>query len=161
MHAHPYFLRLTFSNELVEDGSETSSYNLDTGIIELSIPKKNNVHFEDLDMITKLMSVRPKNNHVVNQGIQVISSLNSNQEEPNKSSIDCENEDWTLRQEIPSLVSCATYGFNDLYQGYGNVISQVMYDVVDFDDLDASTPVSRNEIRVEIENAKFDGDYYM
>lgn len=36
----PYFLRLIFPSPLIEDGSETASYNIDTGILTLNLPKK-------------------------------------------------------------------------------------------------------------------------
>ena len=37
---HPYFLRLVFSSELVEDGREKASYDVDSGIVTVLLPKK-------------------------------------------------------------------------------------------------------------------------
>ena len=41
----PYFLRLVFPSPLIEDGTETAAYNVDTGILTLHLPKKVGIFF--------------------------------------------------------------------------------------------------------------------
>eukprot|EP00842_Homolaphlyctis_polyrhiza_P005828 jgi/Hompol1/6246/HPOL_002240-RA len=48
-----------FVCRLIEDGRERSSYDIDSGIMFLSIPKETpKMHFPDLDLLTKLMESR-------------------------------------------------------------------------------------------------------
>ena len=62
LHCKPYFLKLNFEQQLVQDGRETASYNIDAGLMTCTLPKAEpEQHFDNLDMITKLLtcSARP------------------------------------------------------------------------------------------------------
>lgn len=39
-YGKPYFLRLEFQKELVEDGREKSTYDISTGLLTVHLPKK-------------------------------------------------------------------------------------------------------------------------
>lgn len=39
-YGKPYFLRLVFTKELVEDGREKASYDVSTGLLTVNLPKK-------------------------------------------------------------------------------------------------------------------------
>ena len=55
-HLKPYFLRLTFRQELVEDGRERAEHDLATGMLKVWLPKATaGEHFEGLDMLTELL----------------------------------------------------------------------------------------------------------
>jgi len=41
-YGKPYFLRLVFPGFLIEDGREKAAYDIDTGIVTVSLPKKVN-----------------------------------------------------------------------------------------------------------------------
>lgn len=46
-YGKPYFLRLVFPSSLVEDGREKASYDIDTGIVTVLLPKKvRRLHFQ-------------------------------------------------------------------------------------------------------------------
>eukprot|EP00762_Andalucia_godoyi_P001282 ANDGO_04910.mRNA.1 Protein shq1 len=54
---HPYLLALHFDQELIEDGSESATYNFDTGFSTVLLPKLNKgEHFTSLEMLTSLLT---------------------------------------------------------------------------------------------------------
>ena len=60
VHINPYFLRLNFSNSLVEDDSSSIQYDPSSGYLTLVLSKENaGQDFEDLDLLAKLLAPRP------------------------------------------------------------------------------------------------------
>lgn len=60
VHINPYFLRLNFSNSLVEDDASFIQYDPSSGYLTLVLSKENaGQHFEDLDLLAKLLAPRP------------------------------------------------------------------------------------------------------
>eukprot|EP01100_Stratorugosa_tubuloviscum_P007438 TRINITY_DN309_c4_g1_i3.p1 TRINITY_DN309_c4_g1~~TRINITY_DN309_c4_g1_i3.p1 ORF type:complete len:161 (-),score=68.36 TRINITY_DN309_c4_g1_i3:170-652(-) len=58
-HANPYFLRLVFPGELIENGKEKADYDVSAGIFIAHLPKKQQgLFFTNLDMTTKLLAKR-------------------------------------------------------------------------------------------------------
>lgn len=70
--SHPYFLRydsvsaalltfrLTFPHEIVDDGRQKASYDIEKGELTVNVPKAViGQEFENLDMITTLMTPKP------------------------------------------------------------------------------------------------------
>eukprot|EP01133_Synstelium_polycarpum_P001139 gene1139-1301_t len=102
-YCKPYFLRLTFSHRIVENGRESASYNVDTQEFTFKLPKATmGEHFSDLDMITKLLDKKQTN---TTAKIQVMSSTSNDddneddqneleQEEPEED----EDEEWEFDQ---------------------------------------------------------------
>ena len=39
-YGKPYFLRLVFPSDLIEDGREKATYDIETGIVTVNLPKK-------------------------------------------------------------------------------------------------------------------------
>lgn len=60
VHVDPYFLRLNFSNRLLEDDESSAKYDLGSGdlIVTLTKETKGEV-FKDLDLLAKLLAPRP------------------------------------------------------------------------------------------------------
>jgi protein SHQ1 len=57
LHCKPYFLKLNFEQQLIQDGRETASYNIDAGLMTCALPKAEpGQHFDNLEMITKLLT---------------------------------------------------------------------------------------------------------
>ena len=153
-NCHPYFLRLEFTAQLIEDGREKSSYALESGILSLELPKAiPGQVFLDLDLITNLMdkkvdllmkgSVRPS--------IQIL----------NQEATEEEEMDWTFSTISENQSFVSSYGFNNLYQGYSQHITELARELIDVLDLDQSSPSSRRQNRLDAEQDKFDVDYYM
>lgn len=110
-HAQPYFLRLTLPKELIEDGRETSKYDISSGIVTLCIPKLvYGEHFQDLDLLTKLMDIRIKHKTASQPMIQVLSSTSNETDEIRKTvnelqTLDeVDDIDWHFAQNLDSEV---------------------------------------------------------
>ncbi|KAH6582912.1 hypothetical protein BASA61_008324 [Batrachochytrium salamandrivorans] len=185
--AHPYYLRLTLPASLLEDGREKSKYDIDKGTVTLTIPKEiPGLHFEDLDMLTKLMGIKPVSKDSAHTLIADLASGSGKfrplarapliQEQDSSSHIDEQPKDedisatsslefdWNYPQQLPeptATLTGALYGFNNQYSGFSANIEQVANEVLDVKDLDHSTPESRRKDRVESEDVKFDEDYYI
>ncbi|KAI9011139.1 SHQ1 protein-domain-containing protein [Gaertneriomyces semiglobifer] len=180
VYVRPYFLRLHLPKALVEDGREKASYNVDRGEITVVLPKATKgEHFPDLDLLTKLMAPRASQNPFpVNEApalaagnmkplIEVVNGAGDTYIPhvygltSNGLAVDLEFN-WDLPQELPQeLQTTAKYGFNNAYSGYGTHIGQLAEEILDVRDLDTSTPASRRENRLLMEELKFDDEYYM
>ena len=182
---------MTFTQEIIEDGTESSSYDISSGIVLLKIPKViKGQWFEDLDLITKLMDIKPGNKSfgILSDSVTTTSSkstavsampINSTpiiqvlSDHPNDSLQDDENNnadeieiDWNFPQSIETmdrdvLESDSKYGFNNFYQGYGKTINELAQELIDIHDIDHSDCQSRREQRLLAEELKFDSDYFM
>ncbi|KAJ3188872.1 Hsp90 cochaperone shq1 [Gaertneriomyces sp. JEL0708] len=190
VYVRPYFLRLHLPKALVEDGREKASYNVDRGEITVVLPKAiKGEHFPDLDLLTKLMAPRASQNPFpVNEApalaagnvkplIEVVHGAGESGVEAAMESLSVEGLEagdsepgtmdlefnWDLPQELPQveLQTTAKYGFNNAYSGYGTHIGQLAEEILDVRDLDTSTPTSRRENRLLMEELKFDDEYYM
>eukprot|EP00043_Microstomoeca_roanoka_P018334 m.195463 g.195463 ORF g.195463 m.195463 type:complete len:602 (-) comp16803_c0_seq1:301-2106(-) len=62
-HVAPYFLRLTFDGELIEDERAKAQYDIDKSEFVVTLPKVEAGMFPNLDMQTLLMSRRQKQQH--------------------------------------------------------------------------------------------------
>ncbi|XP_067935579.1 protein SHQ1 homolog [Watersipora subatra] len=116
-YCKPYHLKLYFSGEIFEDGTELARYDVESGIFTINIPKMvKGEKFENLDMLTKLVTPSTANTSV--KGSAVIEVLNSSTYDE---LVDETTEiDWSVEQVLPkedevdiglSLCSC-NYGFN-------------------------------------------------
>lgn len=76
LHINPYFLRLNFSNSLIEDDASSAQYDPSTGYLTVTLTKeiKGQV-FKDLDLLAKLLAPRPTPVH--EPLIEIISSENT------------------------------------------------------------------------------------
>lgn len=60
MHINPYFLRLNFTNGLVEDDASSAVYDPSTGYLTVVLTKEvPGQEFRDLDLLAKLLAPRP------------------------------------------------------------------------------------------------------
>jgi protein SHQ1 len=157
-YCRPYFLRLHFPCPLIENGNERSIYDIESGEVTLHLPKETpGLFFDDLDLLTKLMDIKPAAEEK-NKG-PLVQMMESDEIDEGVE----EELDWNLVQTLPQeeITNGATYGFNNLYQGYGSNIHELAKEILDISDLDSSTPHSRRQERLLSEEIKFDKDYYM
>ncbi|KAJ3080572.1 Hsp90 cochaperone shq1, partial [Quaeritorhiza haematococci] len=186
-YAKPYFLRLHFPGNLVEDGREKASYNIDSGELTVQLPKETpGQHFPDLDLVTKLLTPSAPS---AAQEVEISSEPSTSgpsgplpaasgskplievfETTAGKTGGDMEVDDdeeaefdWNLPQELPDTnsITGARYGFNNMYSGYSSHVVSLTREVLEVTDIDQSTPASRRAERIERENFKFDEDYYM
>ncbi|KAI8346209.1 SHQ1 protein-domain-containing protein [Mortierella sp. GBAus27b] len=158
----PYFLRLTFPGNIVEDERSKATYDIGAGELTVVLAKETaGEHFPDLDLLTKLLVRRNDQAQPVRKPlIEVISSgetLEGTQQ------VDKDEEfDWELPQEIrQEIFSSVRYGFNNRHSGFFTHVQETANDVLDVYDPEHATLETRRQNRIQRENEKFDDEYYM
>ncbi|KAG0219955.1 Hsp90 cochaperone shq1 [Mortierella sp. NVP41] len=160
----PYFLRLTFPGNVVDDERAKATYNVGEGELTVVLPKETpGEDFPDLDMLTKLLVRKgdlSTDKQIKRPLIEVISSgetLEGTQQ------IDKDEDfDWEMPQEIrQEIFSEVRYGFNNRYSGFFTHVQETANDVLDVYDPEHATLEQRRENRIQRENSKFDDEYYM
>ncbi|KAJ3763760.1 SHQ1 protein-domain-containing protein [Lentinula raphanica] len=177
LHINPYFLRLNFTNSLIEDEASTAQYDPSTGYLNVTLTKEiKGQEFKDLDLLAKLLAPRP----TVHEPIIEILSSESTAEDPDelvaetqklslheREILEASQNDWQLLQEVPSpeqpsLRVNARYGFLDLYSGYFINVAYTENEVNELgSEAETSTLLERRQRRVEHEDEKWDEEYYM
>lgn len=174
----PYFLRLYFPCEIIEDGREKAQYDISTGIFTIHIPKKNiGEEFPNLDMLTTLLA--PKKKHVTKPLIEVVCTddtpsgktdnedcLDDNNKHQEEKEEDEEDEDddmcWEVEQEVyqPKPLDGYSYGFASQTTGVFARLKDELFDVIDLPDPENTSPQERKMQRQHSENEKFDVEHY-
>eukprot|EP00730_Choanoeca_flexa_P017763 TRINITY_DN8587_c0_g1_i1.p1 TRINITY_DN8587_c0_g1~~TRINITY_DN8587_c0_g1_i1.p1 ORF type:complete len:540 (+),score=128.64 TRINITY_DN8587_c0_g1_i1:95-1714(+) len=166
-YVKPYFLRLTFESELVEDGREAAQYDIGSGWFHVKLPKAQaGERFADLDLHTKLLAKPAANTPRMPPSIEVVGSSEA---EPVANGIaQVEDEfDWEVEQALPqapsSLVTSAVgYGFDNKYSHCLNALQHNgCSDLTMLPDPDNATVSERLAMRLATEQAAFDEDYYL
>ncbi|XP_067907604.1 protein SHQ1 homolog [Heterodontus francisci] len=162
-YAKPYFLRLTLPGKIVEDGRERASYDVDTGIFTIKVPKETpGEYFEGLNMLTALLA--PKGSRSAKPLLEEMGhSINAEIEEEE----DQKEFDWEIEQtpyvelEADVINSSYFYGFGNLRSGVFKRLQHELSDVIDLKEPDSTTMVERRQKRLAAEEAKFDSDHYL
>ena len=158
----PYYLRLNFSNEITEDGSEHAQYDVEKGDVIVHIPKKNpGEDFTDLAMINKLLA--PKNS-VSKPKIEVIGSSNDQPFKPLPSFP--EDFTWEWDQEYPQEDYSSDsvqvfYGFCNKYKNHYASFVNEFPELLDLPIPD-QTPLSNRKALLELNLlGSFDMEHYL
>ncbi|KAF9125029.1 hypothetical protein BGW39_007727 [Mortierella sp. 14UC] len=160
----PYFLRLTFPGNVVDDERAKATYNVGEGELTVVLPKETpGEDFPDLDMLTKLLVRKgdlSTDKQIKRPLIEVISSGETL--EGTRQVEKDEEFDWEMPQEIrQEIFSEVKYGFNNRYSGFFTHVQETANDVLDVYDPEHATLEQRRENRIQRENTKFDDEYYM
>ncbi|KAK5809819.1 SHQ1 protein-domain-containing protein [Linnemannia elongata] len=166
----PYFLRLTFPGNVVDDERAKATYNVGEGELTVILPKETpGEDFPDLDMLTKLLVRKgdlSTDKQIKRPLIEVIGSGETL--EGTRQVEKDEDFDWEMPQEIRQEVirmkhtgSWVRYGFNNRYSGFFTHVQETANDVLDVYDPEHATLEQRRENRIQRENSKFDDEYYM
>ncbi|KAJ2962300.1 hypothetical protein NQZ79_g2549 [Umbelopsis isabellina] len=149
---------------VVEDDKSTASYDIATGIFTIVVTKETpGEHFEDLDLLTKLLARKGENAAQTAPKKPLIEVLSSSTDQPDIIQ-EAEEFNWELPQELPSedlLTSTTTYGFNNQYNNFFTYVTETANEINSTQSPEKSTAESRREDRVSEENAKFDEDHYV
>lgn len=172
-HLSPYYLRLRFDHNLVDDERATANFIPGEGKILIKAPKANKGEiFEDLDLHSKLLarvnigdSIGEENK---TQGslIQEIGGSTSGPEKIEDISKLGQNFDWEIEQveEAPEnedlLNNASKYGFNNDYSGLIGVSISNGNDINDLNDPEHTNSIDRVKQRIQRENNVFDDEYY-
>ncbi|KAJ4001400.1 SHQ1 protein-domain-containing protein [Lentinula boryana] len=177
LHINPYFLRLNFTNSLIEDDASSAQYDPSTGYLNVTLTKEiKGQEFKDLDLLAKLLAPRPTAHEPM---IEVISSEDT-AEDPDQlvtetqnlslhehEILEAANNDWQLPQEVPppeqpTLRVNAQYGFLDLYSGYFTNVAYTENEVNELGpEAETLTLLERRQRRIKHEDEKWDEEYYV
>ena len=156
----PYFLRLTFKQQLVEDGRERAEHDINGGMLTIWLPKATHgERFEGLDMLTELLrrpAPKPQN-----PLIEVLGSTTSGEDGACEAMSD-DDLGIEVEQELPAMAPImggTGYGFNHVHRGV--FIGIADEGLVQLPEPEATEPAARRQLRLEAEDAAFSSDHYM
>ncbi|AET38800.1 Hsp90 cochaperone SHQ1 Ecym_3309 [Eremothecium cymbalariae DBVPG len=189
-HLSPYYLRLRFPHEMVDDERCTAQYNSNDESIAVKVPKtlKGQV-FEDLDLSTKLLArqgeilaldgieAREKLSKVAGKSLieevggasDINGRLSQTKEkfdwkERQQLQETGEKFNWELKQELQDssdMLLNHKYGFDDQYESIIRISLSNGNDINELDDPENTSMDSRVLERISKENLKFDPEYYI
>ncbi|KAJ2848336.1 hypothetical protein GGI22_005753, partial [Coemansia erecta] len=175
--ASPYYLRLTFPGNVVEDDKSTASFDAASGDILVTLSKETpGEHFENLDLLTRLLATRRERDHGMVTDKRsgtvkrpIIEEIGSALEPEAREEIRMDEDfDWEMPQPISSdtereelLLNGAKYGFNQHYSGLFTHVHQTVNEINELPNPEAMSAKDRRNSRIASENAKFDEDYYI
>ncbi|KAF9065291.1 SHQ1 protein-domain-containing protein [Rhodocollybia butyracea] len=160
LHVNPYFLRLNFTNSVVEDDASSAQYDPSTGYLTVTLTKEiKGQEFDDLDLLAKLLAPRP----TVQEPLIETQKLSLHDREI----LEAAQNDWQLPQRIPpleqpSLTIRVRYGFLDMHSGYFTNVAYTENEVNELGfEAEVLTPSERRQRRIKHEDEKWDEEHYM
>ncbi|CCH62181.1 hypothetical protein TBLA_0G02410 [Henningerozyma blattae CBS 6284] len=183
-HLSPYYLRLRFPHNLVDDERAKAEYKASDESIDVQLPKEiKGQYFEDLDLPTKLLAREgdilgadaieqsTKNDDSKKKGplIQEIRNSDSSNNISTSENIASlgETYNWEIEQnynneEVSDTNILKTkYGFNDSYDSIISVSVARGNDINELESPEHTNPNDRVKDRLKKEDIKFDSDYYL
>ncbi|KAF8631428.1 hypothetical protein AX17_005105 [Amanita inopinata Kibby_2008] len=175
LHINPYFLRLSFPHNVLDDDASSAKYDPTTGYLEIKLTKEvKGLHFEDLDLLARLLAPRPP---AASPSIQVLSSSTTSVDNElagktaaltleRQEILDAARNDWQLPQvpESPAIETSLQkhYGFLNMHSGYFKHATHTENEVNELGaDAEICTIHERGRRRIRHENEKFDAEHYM
>lgn len=167
-YLRPYFLRLHFPGNIIEDDNSKAVYDPSAGQFTIKVTKETKgEHFPDLDLLTKLLARTGETGTTAKKDpkkplIEVVgeSTNNTLDEDEMQDAIDF---NWELPQEVPALKELsitAHYGFNNQYNGYFTHITEAMNEINELSAPEKLNADERREERIASENNQFNEDHY-
>lgn len=158
----PYYLRLRFPGNIVEDDRMTQSYDLASSTVRCQVAKLHEgEHFDDLDMISKLLATKREQEAVRNfqkPGIQEV-------ENPTDSIIHEMQDpdfDWEIEQNFPEkLENPVAYGFNNQYSERVGLSMHTGNEINELADPEHETVESKLRLLRETTKDQFDASHYL
>ena len=164
-YCKPYHLRLYFSGQIVEDGTESAQYDVDSGVFTIRIPKESKGEmFDNLDMLTRLIT--PTSNKKPVRAAAIIEVLDSS---PTVDNALEEEIDWSVEQVLPCSDpdplkishSDASYGFNLKDTQIFTKLQEECHELLDIKDPDDIPLTKRSLLQEEEELKNFNAEYYL
>ncbi|EEB08397.1 box H/ACA snoRNP assembly protein Shq1 [Schizosaccharomyces japonicus yFS275] len=172
---NPYFLKLELPGRVIDDENAKASYDVSEGVVHVQFPKETpGEDFPNLDMLSTMM-VKKESNILKKPLIQEMDAPSDPSCPPGpvpepqidwqKVHFDDPDFDWGLLQRIEdqkmNYTSTTHYGFNDQYSGFLKYNALVGNEVNDLEDPERTSVEERKELRIKLEDEKFDPDYYL
>lgn len=158
----PYYLRLRFPHNVVDDERATATFDLALSHVNISLPKEvPGQEFPDLDLAAKLLARKEQPKKPLIEELDRGNTL--------EFAAEAESHDWELPQTMPtsdetpasvSDLNPTGYGFNNAYTQTIGVSTASGNDINELGDPERATPTERTAERLIKENIKFDPEYY-
>ncbi|XP_067024259.1 protein SHQ1 homolog isoform X2 [Acropora muricata] len=145
-YVKPYFLRLNLPGELIEDGRESASYDVDKGTFTVKLPKLNRGEtFEGLDLLTTLLAPKRKAAAPSKPLIEQSGDYGTgDQEKDDESNDDDDDEfDWEIEQQLPLFSQSE------------------LHEMAEIPHPETMSLADRRSSRKKAEDVKFDEEYYL
>lgn len=158
-HLSPYYLRLRFSADLVEDEVLNNvDYDSKEDCINCKILKaEKGTEFQDLDLHSKLLAGKyeePSKGPLIQELDIDVENIDTIREEG-------QSLDWEIKQKVfEEEGPVDKYGFDRQYNGYIGVSLPNGNDINELEDPEHTGPEDRVKERIGKENLKFDPEYY-
>ncbi|CAI4383611.1 CPI_1c_G0026010.mRNA.1.CDS.1 [Saccharomyces cerevisiae] len=180
-HLSPYYLRLRFPRELIDDERSTAQYDSKDECINVKVAKLNkNEYFEDLDLPTKLLARQgdlagadaltentdaKKTPKPLIQEVETDGVSNNIKDDVKTIGQMGEGFNWEIEQKMDSSTNNGIlktkYGFDNLYDTVISVSTSNGNDINELDDPEHTDANDRVIERLRKENLKFDPEYYV
>ncbi|CAI4394392.1 CIC_collapsed_G0027040.mRNA.1.CDS.1 [Saccharomyces cerevisiae] len=180
-HLSPYYLRLRFPHELIDDERSTAQYDSKDECINVKVAKLNkNEYFEDLDLPTKLLARQgdlagadaltentdaKKTQKPLIQEVETDGVSNNIKDDVKTIGQMGEGFNWEIEQKMDSSTNNGIlktkYGFDNLYDTVISVSTSNGNDINELDDPEHTDANDRVIERLRKENLKFDPEYYV
>ncbi|QLG72512.1 hypothetical protein HG535_0D02200 [Zygotorulaspora mrakii] len=173
-HLSPYYLRLRFPYNIVDDERSTAKYQAGNETIKIQLPKEEKgKFFEDLDVPTKLLArqgdligadtIDENKKEATGPLIQEIDVTPKTLEVENIQSVG-EAFNWEIEQtphDVADGLLAIKYGFENQYNSIIQVSVSNGNDINELNDPEHTSANDRVEERLQKENLKFDPEYYV
>ncbi|KAH6919073.1 SHQ1 protein-domain-containing protein [Coprinopsis sp. MPI-PUGE-AT-0042] len=186
VHVNPYYLRLNFPHNLLEDDASSAKYDGSSGNLTVTLTKEvKGQDFEDLDLLAKLLAPRQTKNKTTTS-IEVLASTTTEVEadeadvlsdqlngmklaDGDKDVLEAAaNDDWQIPQQVPEALPPLhtslekPYGFLDMHSGYLRHAAHTENEVNELGPNAETCPKEeRTKLRMEHEEKKWDPEHYM
>ncbi|EMD38592.1 hypothetical protein CERSUDRAFT_153557 [Gelatoporia subvermispora B] len=181
VHINPYYLRLNFSHNVVEDDNSSAAYDPGTGYLTVTLSKEvKGQEFKDLDLLAKLLAPRPTAQKIT-PVIEVLDSHDASVDDEDELVNQTQNltleqreileaaaNDWQLPQQVPEpLPTLHTspehrYGFLDMHTGYFRHVEHTENEINELGtDAETCPPEERRRRRLRHEEEKWDEEHYI
>ncbi|PVV04323.1 hypothetical protein BB560_001171 [Smittium megazygosporum] len=159
--ASPYYLRLRFPGEVVEDTESKSELDISAGKIYIKLSKAvKGEHFPDIDLPSVLLASKI-NNKGNGKNKPLIEEIETETNNPDKD-VEEEDLDWEITQTIEQdPILSVKYGFNNQYNGWFVHVNQTPNEVNDIAEPETTNNRARCEAQYSMETESFNEDYYM
>ncbi|XP_069697119.1 protein SHQ1 homolog isoform X2 [Periplaneta americana] len=154
----PYYLRLTFPDELLEVGASDYMYDADNGTFIISMEKVNKGrHFENLDLISTLLVPPGK----VFSRKPHITVLNGQGEDDSYSYTECAAVDHRTEPDDSCVVVKPKYGFSRHSSQVFIGFEWEAKEMLDLEHPDDIPECDRRKLREDAEMAQFSDEHYL
>ena len=156
LQLHFSFDRLFFPKQVIQNGEEEAKWDCERSVFNIKVPKLvPGEHFEDLDMLTKLLT-KPVKYHPV---VEVLETSDSQEQEDDYDWM-TDQTPWT-QQDEESLLSGYKYGFAHTKSGVFERLKDEVSLAIDLKDPGKKSIIERRKERMIDEDEKFDDDHYL